>query len=231
MSWRFLKRFFDVVLVLATLPLSVPLMGLVALWILVNDSGPPIHRQLRIGQGGGEFLIHKFRTLSTDTKKMSTVAPDGDPRITPPGRFLRKWRLDELPQVFDVLRGEMSLVGPRPELPEHLKEIPADIQKKVYSVRPGITGPAALAFLAEDEYLATVPEPVKVYRRVLLPEKLRLELEYVERWTFNTDLTLIAQTVVRVFSTEARRRSRRMIEQIAAEATNSPSRGSSAGTG
>jgi len=112
----------------------------------------------------------------------------------------------------------MSLVGPRPEMPEHLQEIPADVRKKVYSMCPGITGPAAIAFLAEDEYLATVPEPVKVYRRILLPEKLRLELEYIERWSFTTDLKLIAQTLLRVFSPDAHRRSRRLIEQIAAAA-------------
>ncbi|HSS63691.1 MAG TPA: sugar transferase [Gammaproteobacteria bacterium] len=213
---RAVKRIFEVVLVLATLPLSLPIMGLVATWILLEGSGPVIHRQTREGQGGRAFLIHKFRTLTDDSGGKPTVAPEGDPRITRSGRFLRKWRIDELPQIFDVLRGEMNLVGPRPELPVHLKEIPATIRKKVYSVRPGITGPAAIAFLAEDEFLATVPEPAMVYCRILLPEKLRLELEYVEHWTFTTDLKIIVQTALQIFSAGARRRSRLMIEQMGA---------------
>ncbi|MDH3317467.1 MAG: sugar transferase [Gammaproteobacteria bacterium] len=209
-----LKRILDVVLVLATLPVSLPLTGLVAIWIMLDGSGPIIHSQLRVGRGGCEFFVHKFRTLKSGIEGGATVAPEGDSRITRPGSFLRKWRLDELPQLFDVLRGDMSLVGPRPERPEHLQEISATVREKVYRVRPGITGPAAIAFLAEDEYLATVPDPVRVYCRILLPEKLRLELEYVEHWSFMTDLRLIAQTLLKVFSTEARRRSRRMIEQI-----------------
>ncbi len=214
-----LKRLFDVVLVIATLPLSLPLMGLIALWIMLDGSGSIIHSQVRTGRGGREFLMHKFRTLKSGIEGGATVAPEGDPRISRPGSFLRKWRLDELPQLFDVLAGEMSLVGPRPELPQHLNEIPAGVRKKVYSVRPGVTGPSAIAFLAEDEYLATVSDPVNVYCRILLPEKLRLELEYVESWSFVTDLRLIVQTLLNVFSNEARRRSRRMIEQIGAAAT------------
>lgn len=213
------KRIFDLTVVLLTLPLSFPLMVLVALWILLDGGRPVVHRQLRVGRGGEEFRIHKFRTLYADAEVKPTVAPMGDPRITRPGRFLRKWRLDELPQLVNVLRGEMSLVGPRPEMPEHLKAIPAGVREKIYCVRPGITGPAALAFIAEDEYLATTPDPVDVYRRVLLPEKLRIELDYVEHWTLSADLALIYQTALRVFSSEARRRSRRMIERIATAAT------------
>ena len=191
-------------------------MGLVALWLFIVGSGSVIQRQVRVGQGGRAFRMHKFRTLFPGADEWPTVAPDGDPRITGPGVFLRRWRLDELPQIFDVLRGKMSLVGPRPELPDHLKEIPPSMQDKVYAVRPGITGPAAIAFLAEDAYLATVTSPVEVYCRIILPEKLRLELEYVEHWSFAHDVKLIFQTFFRVFSTEARRKSREMIEQITA---------------
>ncbi len=210
------KRTFDCALLLATSPLWLPLMGLVAVWLLVHGQGSVIHRQARVGQGGRAFRMHKFRTLLPDADELPTVAPDGDPRITRPGAFLRRWRLDELPQIFDVLRGKMSLVGPRPEIPGHLREIPASVKEKVYAVRPGITGPAAVAFLAEDDYLATVNDPVEVYCRVILPEKLRLELKYVERRSFATDLKLIVQTFLRVVSTEAHRESRDMIEQIAA---------------
>ncbi len=210
------KRAFDLTLTLTTLPLWLPLMGLVALWLFVDGNGSVIHRQVRVGREGRAFRMHKFRTLLPNADEQPTVAPDGDPRITRPGAFLRRWRLDELPQIFDVLRGKMSLVGPRPEIPEHLKQIPASVKEKVFAVRPGITGPAAIAFLAEDAYLATIKDPVDVYCRVILPEKLRMELEYVERRSFATDLKLIVQTLLRVVSTEAHRESRDMIEQIAA---------------
>jgi lipopolysaccharide/colanic/teichoic acid biosynthesis glycosyltransferase len=213
-----MKRLLDVLLVLCSLPVTLPLMALVALWIALEGSGSVLHAQVRVGRGGREFLMHKFRTLHADREGGATVTPAGDPRITRPGRLLRPWRLDELPQLFDVLRGAMSLVGPRPERPEHLREIPAAVRQKVYSVRPGLTGPAAIAFLAEDEYLATVTDPVTAYCRILLPEKLRLELEYVERRSISTDLKIIAVTLVRVFSPQARRRSRAMIEQIVAAA-------------
>ncbi len=113
----------------------------------------------------------------------------------------------------------MSLVGPRPERLEHLQEIPVAVRQRVYAVRSGLTGPAAIAFRAEDEYLAALPDPVHVYFRILLPEKLRLELEYVEPWSLMTDLEIIVLTLLRVFSTSARRRSRQMIEQVAATAS------------
>jgi len=205
----------DILLVAASLPLALPLIGLVAVWIRLDGSGSIIHSQVRVGRGERTFLIHKFRTLYADREGGATVTPEGDARITGPGRFLRPWRLDELPQLFDVLRGAMSLVGPRPERPEHLREIPASVRHKVYSVRPGLTGPAAIAFLAEDEYLGTVSDPTSAYCQILLPEKLRLELDYVEHWSALTDLRIIMLTLLRVFSVKARRRSLAMIEQIA----------------
>ncbi|MDH3714782.1 MAG: sugar transferase [Gammaproteobacteria bacterium] len=211
-----MKRVLDVLLVLSSLPVTLPLIGLVALWIVLDGSGSVIHAQVRVGRGGREFLMHKFRTLYADREGGATVTPEGDPRITRPGQFLRRWRLDELPQLFDVLRGVMSLVGPRPERPQHLRGIPAGVRQTVYSVRPGLTGPAAIDFLAEDDYLATVADPVDAYCRILLPEKLRLEREYVERRSALTDLRILALTLPRVLSAKARRRSRAMIEQIAA---------------
>ncbi len=213
-----LKRALDVLLVLASSPVWLPLGVGVALWVRLQDSGPVIYSETRVGRAGRAFVLHKFRTLVHGARGPS-VAPHGDPRVTRAGRFLRKWRLDELPQLLDVLRGAMSLVGPRPERAEHLAAIPAAIRRRVSSVRPGLTGPAAIAFLAEDEYLAGVTDPVRTYCQVLLPEKLRLELDYVERGTLLTDLRLIAATLWRVFSPRAHRRSLRMIERLAANAT------------
>lgn len=210
------KRALDVTLVLATLPLSLPLMALVALWVRLSSPGPVIHTERRIGLHLREFDMHKFRTLAVGHEVGATVAPSGDPRITTPGRVIRRWRLDELPQLFDVLCGRMSLVGPRPQRAEHLRAITPEIRERVYSMRPGITGPSAVAFLGEDEYLATVADPEDVYCRVLVPEKLRLELEYVEHWSLVKDLKLIALTLARVLSSRARLHSSQMIERIAA---------------
>jgi len=213
---RALQRPLDLLLVLCSAPLWLPLMGCVAAAILMSGGRPMLHAQLRLGRDQRPFRMHKFRTLVVEHTPGATVAPDGDPRITPAGGFLRKWRLDELAQLFDVLRGAMSVVGPRPERPEHLQAVPEEIRRRVYSVRPGLTGPASVAFLAEDEYLAGVPDPVSTYCRVLLPAKLRMELDYLERWSLPGDLRIIARTARCLFSPAARRRSRHMIEQLAA---------------
>jgi len=145
----------------------------------------------------------------------ATVAPEGDPRITRSGTLLRRWRLDELPQLFNVLRGDMSIVGPRPERPEHLREIAEPVLNKVYSVRPGLTGPAAIAFIAEDTYLANMPDPLDTYCRVILPAKLRLETEYVGHWSLITDLRIIVKTIINVLSPLAYHRSLSMIMRVA----------------
>lgn len=171
------KRLFDVALVLATLPLSLPLMGLVALWILLDGSGSVIHRQIRVGQGGRSLRMHKFQTLSADADEWPTVAPKGDPRITRPGRFLRKWRLDELPQIFDVLRGEMSLVGPRPEMP-FVAQGYNTVQRQRLSVKPGITG---LWQISAD-------------RAYSIHDNIQYDLYYIEHRTIGLDLAVMVMT-------------------------------------
>lgn len=176
--------------------LLMPLLLLAALWIKLDSPGPVLFRQTRVGRHGVPFTIHKFRSMRVEPGSAITVGED--PRITRSGRFLRASKLDELPQLWDVLRGAMSLVGPRPELPRYVALYPADLREQVLSVRPGITDPASLAFSHEAELLAATSDPEREYREVVLPAKLRLSADYAARASLGSDLRLIARTLLRV---------------------------------
>ena len=176
--------------------LLAPLLLAVAVWIRLDSPGPVLFRQTRVGRFGAHFTIHKFRTMRVEPGAAITVGED--PRITRSGRWLRASKLDELPQLWDVLRGAMSLVGPRPELPRYVELYPADLRERVLSVRPGITDPASLAFSHEAELLAAAADPEREYREVVLPAKLKLSAEYAARANLTTDLRLIAATLGRV---------------------------------
>lgn len=218
MNARAVGRVLDLVLTLAILPLALPLMAGLALWIRLDSAGPAIHAQPRVGRGGRAFRLHKLRSMRAGPDPGRPIAPVGDRRITRAGRFLRRWRLDELPQLFDVLRGAMSLVGPRPERRENLIGISADALGRLQAVRPGLTGPAAIDFLAEDEALATVDDPLAAYRCIVLPAKVRIELDYLARWSLCADLRILAQTLARIGSAAARRRSLARIQALLAQA-------------
>jgi lipopolysaccharide/colanic/teichoic acid biosynthesis glycosyltransferase len=189
------KRMFDFVLAAMGLVLLSPLFAAIALWIKLDSPGPVFFRQERVGRYGVPFRIHKFRT-------MRHVRPDGlqltvgnDARITGAGHFLRRTKLDELPQLVDVLRGCMSLVGPRPEVPRYLAAYPSELRDKLLSVRPGMTDVASLEFRNENELLARAADPEREYIDVVLPRKLRLAAQYVDRATLATDLKLIGRTL------------------------------------
>lgn len=173
-----------------------PLLLLAAVWIRLDSPGPVLFRQTRIGRFGRPFTIHKFRTMRVEPGAAITVG--ADPRITRPGHFLRQTKLDELPQLWDVLRGAMSLVGPRPELPRYVELYPAGLRERVLAVRPGITDPASLAFRHEAELLAAAADPEREYREVVMPAKLRLSADYAARASLATDLRLIFATLARV---------------------------------
>ncbi|MFN3860924.1 MAG: sugar transferase [Roseateles sp.] len=190
------KRLFDIVASALGLLLLMPLLLLVALWVKLDSPGPVLFRQTRVGRHGVPFTIHKFRSMRVEPGAAITVGED--PRITRSGRFLRASKLDELPQLWDVLRGAMSLVGPRPELPCYVALYPADLREQVLSVRPGITDPASLAFSHEAELLAAASDPEREYREVVLPAKLRLSADYAARASLRSDLRLIARTLLRV---------------------------------
>lgn len=190
------KRLFDVIASALGLLVLAPLLLLVAIWIRLDSPGPALFRQIRVGRHGVPFTIHKFRTMRVETGAAITVG--ADPRITRAGRLLRQAKLDELPQLWDVLRGAMSFVGPRPELPRYVDIYPADLRERVLAVRPGITDPASLAFSREAELLAAAADPEREYREIILPAKLRLSADYAARASLPTDLRLILRTLARV---------------------------------
>lgn len=190
------KRLFDVICAALGLLLLSPLLLLAAAWVKLDSPGPALFRQTRVGRFGVPFTIHKFRTMRVAPGAAITVG--ADPRITRVGHVLRQTKLDELPQLWDVLRGAMSLVGPRPELPHYVALYPADLRERVLAVRPGITDPASLAFSHEAELLAAAGDPEREYREVVLPAKLRLSADYAARASLATDLHLILVTLWRV---------------------------------
>lgn len=190
------KRLFDILAAGLGLALLSPLLLLTAAWVRLDSPGPVLFRQTRVGRFGVPFTIHKFRTMRVAPGAAITVG--ADPRITRSGRVLRATKLDELPQLWDVLRGAMSLVGPRPELPIYVALYPDDLRDRVLAVRPGITDPASLAFSHEAELLAAAADPEREYREVILPAKLHLSAAYAAQASLATDLRLIALTLARV---------------------------------
>lgn len=190
------KRVFDVLCAaLGLLILLVPGL-LVAAWIKRDSPGPVFFRQERVGRGGRLFRIHKFRTMRVDAPSLGPQITIGaDPRITRSGQWLRASKVDELPQLLDVLRGEMSLVGPRPEVPRYVAFYPDELREVVLSVRPGITDPASLSFRHESELLAASADPERTYVEQVLPEKLQLSADYIRRATVGRDLVVILQTL------------------------------------
>ncbi|MBB3195179.1 sugar transferase [Roseateles terrae] len=190
------KRLFDLICAGLGLLLLSPLLLVVAVWIKLDSPGPVMFRQERVGRFGRPFRIHKFRTMRVDAPALGPQITIGaDPRITRSGRFLRASKLDELPQLWDVFRGAMSLVGPRPEVPRYVALYPADLREVVLSVRPGITDPASLSFRNESELLAQAADPEREYVEVVMPAKLRLAADYVRRASLATDVRLIVATL------------------------------------
>jgi lipopolysaccharide/colanic/teichoic acid biosynthesis glycosyltransferase len=190
------KRLLDLLLSsLGLLVLAVPL-GLVALAIKLDSPGPVFYRQVRVGLRGREFRIHKFRTMAHDpADRGPQLTVGGDARITRVGAFLRRTKLDELAQLFDVLQGTMSLVGPRPEVPRYVALYPAGLREKVLSVRPGITDFASIEYRDENTLLAQSPDPERTYREVILPTKLALQARYVDLCGVRTDLSILVRTL------------------------------------
>ena len=191
-----IKRLFDIVIAGLSLLLLSPLLLAIAAWIKLDSPGPVFFRQERVGRGGVLFRIHKFRTMCSDAPAIGPQITVGDdPRITRAGRFLRRAKVDELPQLIDVLAGTMSLVGPRPEVPKYVAMYPAALRDKVLSVRPGITDPVSLRFADESALLARAADPEREYVEVVMPQKLAAAAAYVERATLRSDLRVIGATL------------------------------------
>ncbi|MBQ0958332.1 sugar transferase [Ideonella sp. 4Y11] len=190
------KRLLDLTVSALALLLLSPLLLLIALAVKLDSAGPVFFRQERVGQGGRVFRIHKFRTMRTDAERLGPQITVGrDPRITRVGHWLRDRRLDELPQLIDVLLGTMSLVGPRPEVPRYVAHYPAALKAEVLAVRPGLTDPATLAHLDEAALLAAAPDPERAYIDEVLPRKLALQADYARRATLRGDLGLLWRTL------------------------------------
>ena len=190
------KRAFDLLGAALALVLLSPLMLAVALWIKLDSPGPVFFRQQRVGRHGAPFDIHKFRTMHAQAAAQGLPLTVGDdPRITRAGRFLRRTRIDELPQFIDVLSGRMSLVGPRPEVPRYVALYPAALRERALAVRPGITDPASLAYIDEAALLARAADPEREYVEVILPAKLKHAADYADHATLGTDLRVLWRTV------------------------------------
>jgi len=192
----FAKRAFD--LVVSSVALAVLALPLLALGLLVRlgSPGPALFRQQRVGRRGRLFRIWKLRTMYSDTRGRQ-ITTAGDRRVTPLGRFLRRFKIDELPQLVNVWLGDMSFVGPRPEVPLYVAQYTEE-QRRVLSVRPGITDPASLQFRDEEAVLARFADPERAYVEVVLPLKLDLAREYLERQSLGGDLALIVTTLARL---------------------------------
>ncbi len=188
------KRLFDLLLAAIALLLLAPLLLAVALAIKLDSPGPVLFRQQRVGRFGVPFRIHKFRTMRADAEG-PPLTVGADPRITRAGAWLRRTRLDELPQLIDVLQGTMSLVGPRPEVPRYVAHYPRELRDRALAVRPGITDPSSLDFLDEAALLAHAADPEREYIERILPAKLQRAADYAEHASLRTDLGVLWRTV------------------------------------
>lgn len=190
------KRAMDLGLTLLALPVVLPVLAVVATWVRLDSPGPALFRQERVGRAGRPFCIHKFRTMRTDGGRGLQVTAAGDARVTRAGRWLRRAKLDELPQLIDVLKGDMSLVGPRPEVPRFMALYPADVRRQILSVRPGITDRAAIEFRDEEQVLARAADPEATYVSHIMPVKQRYYLDYVAKRSVAGDLRILLDTFV-----------------------------------
>jgi len=196
---RYGKRCLDALLAFVGLILFAPVFAIIGVAVWLDSAGSIFFRQVRTGRGGSPFRIFKFRSMRVvNSAHPSLITAAGDPRITRVGRFLRKTKLDELPQLINVLLGDMSLVGPRPEVSRYTSTY-TPAQLPVLAVRPGITGPTALVCVNEEEILAQQKDAEGYYKQVLLPAKLQLDLVYCQNIRLRSDLRFILQTVSKIF--------------------------------
>ena len=190
-----MKRLFDILASGLGLLVLSPLFLILAVWIPLDSQGPVFYRQTRVGRGGRDFRIFKFRTMRVGADKGSLVTIGGrDPRVTRVGAFLRRLKLDELPQLLNVLIGDMSLVGPRPEVRKYV-DLYTPEQLHVLDVRPGMTDAASIKYRNESELLGQVEYPEDYYIHVILPDKLAINLDYVQNHSFWGDIKLIFKTI------------------------------------
>ena len=191
-------RLCDILFSLFGLLFLSPLFLIVALWIVIDDHGPVFYRQQRVGKDGKDFHLLKFRSMRTGADKASLITVgDRDPRVTRAGYYIRKYKLDELPQLWNVLVGDMSLVGPRPEVRKYV-DLYTEEQRRVLSVRPGITDYASIEYMDESAILAQAEDPDKIYIEQIIPAKIALNMRYINHQTLGEYLKIIYLTITRI---------------------------------
>ena len=193
-----MTRFCDIVFSLFGLLLLSPLFLIVALWIIIDDPGPVFYRQQRVGKDGRDFGLLKFRSMRIDADKQSLITiGDRDPRVTRAGYYIRKYKIDELPQLLNVLIGDMSLVGPRPEVRKYV-DLYTEEQRKVLSVRPGITDYASIEYIDENTLLAQSKDPDKTYIEQIMPAKIALNMRFIAHPTIGEYLKILFLTITKI---------------------------------
>jgi len=190
-----MKRLFDIIFSLGGLLLVSPVLIITAFWVKIDSNGPILYRQQRVGLHGKDFFIFKFRSMYTDSDKKGLITIGGhDSRVTRAGYYIRKYKIDELPQLINVFIGDMSIVGPRPEVRRYVNLYTPE-QLHVLDVRPGITDAASIKYRNENELLASQSDPEKYYIQVIMPDKLAINLQYVQLHNLSMDIQLIIQTI------------------------------------
>ncbi|ALQ34846.1 sugar transferase [Fusobacterium hwasookii] len=192
-----LKRIFDTILSLFGLIILLPFMLIIAIFIKLDSKGPVFFKQVRVTKNGREFKIFKYRTMRVGSDKYSQITVGKDNRITKVGAFLRKYKLDEIPQLINVLIGDMSLVGPRPEVPKYVA-LYTDEQKEILKVRAGITDYASIEFSDENDLLASEEDPEKAYIEKIMPKKIELNKKYLSEISILTDIKIILLTIKKI---------------------------------
>ena len=195
-----LKRFFDLILSFIGLLIIVPILFLITILIKISSSGPVFYKQARVGKNNKDFKIFKFRTMHVNAHKKGLLTVGGrDPRVTSIGYYLRKFKLDELPQLINVFKGDMSFVGPRPEVRQFVN-LYSEIQMKVLNVKPGITDLASIEFRNENEILSKEEDPNQYYIDYIMPKKLEINLKYINQRNLLKDFVVIIKTIKVIFN-------------------------------
>ena len=193
-----MKRLFDFTFAILGLTILSPVLIILSFLIIITSKGPVLYSQKRVGRQGRLFTLNKFRTMvhNADTMTGGSITVENDDRITVIGKLLRRWKLDELPTLWNVLKGDMSFVGPRPDVPGYADKLVGE-SRRVLGIRPGITGPATLKYSNEEKLLAGVDNPKKYNDEVIFPDKVQINLEYMDNWSLWIDIKIIFKTIFR----------------------------------
>lgn len=195
--YNFTKRIFDILSSLLVLVLLSPLFIIIGFWIILDSKGGVFYKHIRVGKNGKEFGLLKFRSMAKGADKGSQITIGNDARVTKVGRFIRKYKIDELPQLINILKGEMSVVGPRPEVKKYV-DLYTDEQLKVLTVLPGLSDYASIEYFDEQKILGQAKNPDQEYINVVMPAKLDLNLKYIKEKSLKTDFKIIFRTVMKI---------------------------------